>query len=128
MRAMWRVRFGSYSTRPTPPAMPSLSRLKSMTRYFWREPPPTWRVVMRPEWLRAPVLFWCSVNGRYGPPLYRCERSILTDVRAPGEVCFDFIQAMSVGPRSALGPGFVVDSLAGRKADIGLLPVLCTAE
>jgi len=55
---MWLVRFGSYSTRSMTPLMPSLSRRKSMMRYFWRDPPPMCRVVMRPEWLRAPVLAW----------------------------------------------------------------------
>src|SRR5256885_765557 len=82
---MWLVRFGSYSTRSTTPEMPSLSRLKSMRRYFCREPPPMWRVVMRPKWLRAPVLLCAAVNGRGGPPLWRCGRWTFTEWESGGE-------------------------------------------
>ena len=66
-----------------------------MMRYFCRDPPPMWRVVMRPMLLRAPVLFWCFVSGSYGPPLYRCERSTLMTVRVPGEVGFILIRLMT---------------------------------
>src|SRR5580700_8168230 len=125
MRAMWPVRFGSYSRRSTTPAMPSLSRLKSMMRYFWRDPPPWWRVVMRPKWLRAPVLFWCAVSDSSGPPLCRCERSTLVSERVPGVLGLYLMRAM-VGP-SGLGAGFVVDRLPGDEAHVGLLPVLRAA-
>src|SRR5215468_928495 len=103
MSAMWPVRFGSYSSRSTMPVMPSLSRLKSTRRYFWRVPPPWWRVVMRPTLLRPPVLLWCAVSARRGPPLYRCERSTLTIARVPGVRGLYLIRAMSVPVRSSRG-------------------------
>src|SRR5579871_2954597 len=122
---MWPVRFGSYSRRSPTPATPSLSRRKSTLRYFWREPPPWWRVVMRPKWLRAPVLLCELVSGRCGPPLCRCERSTLTTERVPGEVGLYLIRAMSV--LSAPGARLVVDRLAFLQAHVGLLPVLRAA-
>jgi hypothetical protein len=73
--AMCAERFGSYSTRSTVAAMPSLSRLKSMIRNLLLCPPPLWRVVRRPLLLRAPVEFWLTVRDGSEPPLYRCERS-----------------------------------------------------
>src|SRR6185437_1044147 len=82
------------------------------------------RVVMRPEWLRAPVLFWCTVSGRNGPPLYRCERSTLMTERVPGDVGLYLISAIA----SAFCPGFVVDRLALRQAHVRLLPVLGASE
>src|SRR6185437_6056366 len=109
----------------TTAAMLSLSRLKSMMRYFWREPPPMCRVVMRPEWLRAPVLFWCTVSGRNGPPLYRCERSTLMTERVPGDVGLYLMRAMVI---SAFCPGFVVDGLALRQTHVRLLPVLRASQ
>src|SRR6266480_1284951 len=126
MSAMWPVRFGSYSTRSTTPGMPSLSRLKSMRRYFCREPPPWWRVVMRPKWLRAPVLLCAAVNGRCGPPLCRCERSIFTTAREPGVLGLYLMRAMGQF-LSGLGAGFVVDGLPLDQAHVGLLPVLGAA-
>src|SRR6266513_257606 len=119
MSAMWLVRFGSYSTRSTTPEMPSLSRLKSMTRYFCREPPPWWRVVMRPKWLRAPVLLCAAVNGR-------CGRSIFTTARVPGVLGLYLMRAIC-GVLSGLGAGFVVDRLPADQAHVRLLPVLGAA-
>src|SRR5271166_1382403 len=52
MRAL---RFGSYSMAATLAGTPSLSRLKSMTRYCCLCPPPRWREVLRPCALRPPV-------------------------------------------------------------------------
>src|SRR4029077_6853612 len=119
---VWWVGAGSTPTRSTTPAMPSLSRLKSMRRYFWREPPPWWRVVMRPKWLRAPVLFWCAVRDSSGPPRCRCERSTLMTARCPGVLGLYLMRAM-LRPLG-LGAGFVVDRLAGLQAHVGFLPVL----
>src|SRR5688572_13794484 len=121
------VRFGSYSTVSIVPTMPSLSRLKSIRRYFWREPPPLWRVVMRPLWLRAPVLLCETVSGAYGSPLCRCDRSTLTTKRAPGEVGLSLISAIV---RSLLlhRLGFVVDRLAGGQRHVSLLPILRTTD
>src|SRR5450755_3662452 len=122
---MCEVRFGSYSSRSTTPAMPSLSRRKSMMRYFCREPPPIWRVVMRPKWLRAPVLFWCTVSASCGPPLCRCWRLTRTTKRAPGEVGLSLISAIAL--LSGLARVLVVDALAFRQAHIGFLGVLRAA-
>src|SRR6266404_2987889 len=127
MSAMWLVRFGSYSTRSTTPGMPSLSRLKSMRRYFCREPPPMWRVVMRPKWLRAPVLLCATVNGRCGPPLCRCERSIFTTARVPGVLGLYLMRAMCGSVLSGLGAGFVVDRLPLDQAHVRFFPVLGAA-
>src|ERR1700738_1356298 len=71
-----------------------------------------WRLVCGPEWLRAPVRFFFVVKDSSGPPLCRCERSILTTKRVPGEVGFILMSAMALSlPRSAAGevyrlPGF----------------------
>src|ERR1700730_3156843 len=127
MSAMWLGRFGSYSTRSTTPTMPSLSRLQSMRRYFCREPPPMWRVVMRPKWLRAPVLLCAVVNGRCGPPLCRCERSIFTTARVPGVLGLYLMRAICGSVLSGLGAGFVVDRLPADQAHVRLLPVLGAA-
>src|ERR1700733_7188380 len=72
-----------------------------------------WRVVCRPEWLRAPVRFFFVVKDSSGPPLCRCERSILTTKRAPGEVGFILMSAMA-------------DSLLRRAGEVDRLPGLQT--
>src|SRR6202035_2380354 len=113
--------------RSTTPGMPSLSRLKSMRRYFCREPPPMWRVVMRPKWLRAPVLLCATVKGRCGPPLCRCERSIFTTARVPGVLGLYLMRAICESVLSGLGASFVVDRLPLDQAHVRLLPVLGAA-
>src|ERR1700680_4663631 len=125
---MCAVRFGSYSMRSTSAATPSLSRRKSMMRYFCREPPPMWRVVMRPKWLRAPVLLCAAVKGRCGPPLCRCERSIFTTARGPGVLGLYLMRAICGSVLSGLGAGFVVDRLPLDQAHVRLLPVLGAAR
>src|SRR6202140_3411286 len=128
MSAMWLVRFGSYSPRSTTPGIPSLSRFKAMMRAFCREPPPMWRVVMRPKWLRAPVLLCAAVKGRCGPPLCRCERSIFTTARVPGVLGLYLMRAICGSVLSGLGAGFVVDRLPLDQAHVRLLPVLGAAR
>src|SRR5258706_5158420 len=124
---MGALRSGSYSSRSTTPLMPSMSRRKSMRRYFCRDPPPTWRVVIRPKWLRAPVLFWCTVSDSSGPPLSRWPRATRTTKRVPGEVGLSLISAM-VEPSGLARGGFVIDALALGQADVGFLPVLRAAR
>ncbi len=68
-----------------------------------------WRVVCRPEWLRAPVRFFFVVNDSSGPPLCRCERSILTTKRVPGEVGFILMSAMAYDPYFAEPPVKSID-------------------
>ena len=46
--AMRQLRFGSYSMAATLAGTPSLTRLKSMRRYWRLWPPPRWRAVLRP--------------------------------------------------------------------------------
>src|SRR5271168_4732613 len=63
-----------------------------------------WRVVCRPEWLRAPVRFFLVVRDCSGPPLCRCERSIFTTKRVPGEVGFILMSAMAFRSYFAVAP------------------------
>src|SRR5262249_11965165 len=99
-----------------------------MMRYFCRVPPPWWRVVMRPKWLRPPVLLWCEVSDSSGPPLYRCERSTLTTARVPGVLGLYLMRAIAIRPvLSGLGARFVVDRLTRSQTHVGLLPVLGAA-
>src|SRR3989337_968083 len=65
MRPRRAVRFGSYSIAATLPGMPSLSRLKSIIRRFWREPPPRWRVVMTPRLLRPACFCFGARSERH---------------------------------------------------------------
>src|SRR6185312_4715297 len=83
---------------------------------------------MRPEWLRAPVLFWCAVRGSYGPPLWRCERSTLMTARVPGDVGLYLMRAIMLLPNSSLRARFVVDRLAFLEAHVGFLPILRAAH
>src|SRR5471032_492329 len=86
-----------------------------------------WRVVCRPEWLRAPVRFFLVVRDSSGPPLCRCERSILTTKRVPGEVGFILMSAMAL--RFLCRRGAVeVDGLTGLQAHIGLLEPVALAR
>src|SRR5450432_1551116 len=108
-------RFGSYSIRSTTPTTPSLSRRKSMIRYFCLWPPPLWRVVIRPELLRAPVEFCDTSSGVKPLPLYRCERFGFVTKRVPGDVGRSLIIAMVwvLLSGSGLHGAGEVDGLAG---------------
>src|ERR1700679_2569088 len=84
-----------------------------------------WRVVCRPEWVRAPVRFFLVVKDSSGPPLCRCDRSILTTKRVPGEVGFILMSAMAYSLlRSAAGE---VDRLTGLQTHIRLLVAVALA-
>src|SRR6266404_3299871 len=84
-----------------------------------------WRVVCRPEWLRAPVRFFFVVNDSSGPPLCRCERSTLTTKRVPGEVGFILMSAMADSLlRSAAGE---VDRLPGLQTYVCFLETVALA-
>ena len=65
MRAMRAVRLGSYSIVLTRPAMPCLSRLKSLRRYWRLWPPPRHRTETRPR-LRPPLRLSASSNDLSG--------------------------------------------------------------
>ncbi len=74
-----------------------------------------WRVVVcRPKWLRAPVRSFLVVSDASGPPLCRCERSILTTKRVPGEVGFILISAMAQVLDEALPPVKSIDCPVAR--------------
>src|ERR1700730_6582466 len=83
-----------------------------------------WRVVCRPEWFRAPVRFFFVVNDSIGPPLCRCERSILTTKRVPGEVGFILMSAMAVSLLRSAGE---VDRLPGFQTHVRLLVAVALA-
>src|SRR5580698_7978531 len=83
-----------------------------------------WRVVCRPEWLRAPVRFFLTVSDSSGPPLCRCERSILTTKRAPGEVGFILMSAMALSLLHSAGE---IDALSALQRDISFLEAVAPA-
>src|SRR5580692_2612716 len=83
-----------------------------------------WRVVWRPEWLRAPVRFFLTVSDSSGPPLCRCPRATLTTKRVPGEVGLILMSAMILSLLRGAGE---VDRLAGLQADVSLLVAVALA-
>src|SRR5471030_2610367 len=83
-----------------------------------------WRVVCRPEWLRAPVRFFFVVKDASGPPLCRCERSILTTKRVPGEVGFILMSAMALVLLRGAGE---VDRLPGLQTYVCFLVAVALA-
>src|SRR4029079_11302907 len=112
------VRFGSYSTVATVAGTPSLLRRKSIKRKRRLWPPPRKREVMRPKWLRPPVLFMASVSDFSG--LFPCdssEQSGATRPRLPGVVALCGRRPMFLDSLEEF------DRLAGRDGDDGLLPV-----
>src|SRR5271169_5078663 len=86
-----------------------------------------WRVVWRPEWLRAPVRFFLVVRDSSGPPLCRCERSILTTKRVPGEVGFILMSAMAYGSLFRCRAG-EVDGLSGLQTHVGFFEAIALAR
>src|SRR5882757_3875172 len=82
-----------------------------------------WRVVCRPEWLRAPVRFFFVVRDSSGPPLCRCERSILTTKRVPGEVGFILMSAMADSPYFEAPPVKSMDCPVSRRTYAFLKPL-----
>src|SRR5882672_2308579 len=85
-----------------------------------------WRVVCRPEWLRAPVRGFLVVKDSSGPPLCRCERSILTTKRVPGEVGFILMSAMAYKSLTNRAAG-EVDRLPGLQTYVRLLVAVALA-
>src|ERR1700730_16323057 len=83
MRAL---RLGSYSMAATLAGTPSLSRRKSMVRYFCLWPPPRWREVMRPYELRPPVLGFERVRAFSGRSRVISAKSETVWNRRPGLV------------------------------------------
>src|SRR5689334_23376178 len=91
MRAL---RLGSYSMAATRPGTSSLSRLKSMTRYRRLVPPPRWRAVMTPRWLRPPLFLrrWVSA---FSGSVFVISAPMETDPkRRPAEVGLYFLIAI----------------------------------
>src|SRR3954453_23627727 len=91
-------RFGSYSIAATLAGTPSLTRLKSMMRYWRLWPPPWWRVVMRPLLLRPPVLLSGSTSDFSGAFLVTSSNEETAMKRRPGLVGLYFLTAIRLGP------------------------------
>src|SRR5687768_18535764 len=108
-------RLGSYSIAVTLPGTSSLFRLKSISRYSRLLPPPRWRDVMRPEWLRPPLLFSDLVNAFSGSVLVISAKVETVPKRRPGEVglyCLSAIVFSGTGvrllTRSVATPQFAI--------------------
>src|SRR6478752_9226647 len=84
-----------------------------------------WRVVMRPWWLRPPVLLFFSTSAANGAPLWRSGVTTRTALRRPGEVGLKVINAM--GLSSGLGHHHV-DRLAFGQLHVRLAPVAALAR
>src|SRR5215217_3863535 len=113
---MLAVRLGSYSMRSTLPATPALSRLKSITRYSRLCPPPLWRLVTWPWWLRPPVPDSFSVSAFSGRPLWvNSTKSLVERNRVPGVTGLNCLVGI-------LHPLEELDRVAFGQGHDGLLP------
>src|SRR5690606_1147278 len=122
------VRFGSYSMCATLALTPSLSlRRKSMTRYWRLCPPPMWRVVMRPELLRPPVLGSGRSRDFSGVERVISAKSATEEPRRPGVVGLYLRIDMSYSLRSLADSREDVDG-TGLERDDGALGVLALAD
>src|SRR6476469_4798246 len=83
-----------------------------------------WRVVMRPWWLRPPVLPCFSTRAACGAPLCRSGVTTRTALRRPGEVGLKVINAMGLSS----GLGHHVDRLAVGQLHVSLAPVGAAAH
>src|SRR4051812_6756710 len=113
---MFAVRLGSSSTRSTLAGIPALSRRKSITRYSRLWPPPLWRVVMWPWWLRPPVPEIFSVRLFSGRPLWvTSAKSLEERKRVPGVTGLNCLVGI-------LHPLEELDRVARGEGHDGLLP------
>src|SRR5689334_24969431 len=99
---MYAERLGSYSMWATLAGIPSLRRLKSITRYRRLAPPPRWRDVLRPLALRPPDFFRPSVSDFSGLVRVTSAKSGYVTNRRPGEVGLGFLMGITHSPP---GPG-----------------------
>src|SRR3546814_1824022 len=83
-----------------------------------------WRLVMRPWWLRPPVLLFFSTSAACGAPLCRPGVTTRTIERRPGEVGLKVINAMGLSS----GLGHHVDRLAFGQLPVCVAPVGATAH
>ena len=111
-------RFGSYSIVATFAGMPSLLRLKSMSRYSLRVPPPLWRTVICPLKLRPECFLRTSSKDRSGSTLLRSEKSIVVMKRLAGLVGLYFFTGMAVFPSRVFGRQMSMVALACRGAAV----------
>src|SRR5436305_7580444 len=95
---MYAERLGSYSMWATFAGIPSLRRLKSITRYRRLAPPPRWREVLRPWALRPPDFFRPSVSDFSGCERVISAKSGYVTKRRPGEVGFGFLIGITHSP------------------------------
>src|SRR5690606_16150033 len=121
------VRLGSYSMCATLAFTPSLSlRLKSITRYWRLWPPPMWRVVMRPELLRPPVLGSGSSSDFSGVDRVISAKSAAGEPGRPGVV--GLYLRIDMCCSSSLADSREDVDRAGLERDDGALGVLALAE
>src|SRR5690606_24556583 len=83
-----------------------------------------WRVVMRPWWLRPPVLPCFSTSAACGAPLCRSGVTTRTALRRPGEVGLNFINGMGASSGRRVDH---VDRLAVGQRHVRLAPVAAAA-
>src|SRR5690606_25637014 len=83
-----------------------------------------WRVVMRPWWLRPPLLPCFSTSAACGAPLCRPGVTTRTAERRPGEVGLNVINAIGLSS----GRGHHIDRLAIGQRHVRLAPVGATAH
>src|SRR5690606_13625995 len=124
MRAIRAERLGSYSIVATLPGMPSLSRLKSMLRYFRLCPPPWCRTVIFPWLFRPAFRISGTVRDFSGLSVVISSKVETVFCRTPGEVGLKCLIPM-VLPPSLRGSDFEdFDRLAVfRQLHNGLFPV-----
>ena len=92
MRAL---RFGSYSTPTTFAGIPSFRRLKSMTRYCFRCPPPRLLAVIRPLLFRPPFLAMETRRLFSGVDLVISSNPETVWDRTPGDLGFNFLMGIT---------------------------------
>ena len=86
---MLQVRLGSYSIPTTLALIPSFPRLKSITRYFLRWPPPLRLLVTRPLLLRPPDLEIDTSKLFSGSNLVISSNPEIVRKRVPGDLGFE---------------------------------------
>src|SRR5690554_4280166 len=96
-KAMYADRLGSYSIDFTVAGILSLSRLKSMIRYFFLWPPPRLRIVIFPDPFRPPIRFLPAVRLFSGLDAVTSAKSFARRWRSPGVVGLNFFNAMVNG-------------------------------
>src|SRR5579862_6337671 len=121
MRAL---RLGSYSMAATRAAMPTLSRLKSMTRYDFLCPPPLNRDEMRPVDDLPPVRNFPATSDFSGVCLVMSSRdTTVWNLRVAVTGRYVFTGISNLHYPCLLNLGVLRHLLAGPQSHVGFLPV-----